>query len=311
VACIGVAAAKPAKSSPESVTIPLILQQAPQPKKPEPKKDEPKSPQAIIEEATPIAMQTQPSLMVPDLPPPESPTLAPALPTAPELFIPDLKPSPSPPPPKLATPPATEAKAASEPKPAPDASLVTIAKTALNNDATPPAPQPKAKPPQLNPGEMEPVEDVPNTSTRRKPPQPIKLVSEPQPALAEEPKRLIPQPKAKPVNPDPAEMKPVQDFSPGTFREGQDGKPPSFRCFVRDVMAFYDRTHVRCYNKVQGKVSYFAVDTNQPVAATVLAKALTAMQTGKPITISFAPGADLNPSNCGPKDCRRLIDIEN
>jgi hypothetical protein len=95
------------------------------------------------------------------------------------------------------------------------------------------------------------------------------------------------------------------------LRAARDGKPPAFRCFVRDVMAFYDRTHVRCYNKVQNKVSYFAVDTNQPISATLLAKALTAMQTGKPLTIVFAPDTDLNPSNCGKKDCRRLIDIEN
>jgi hypothetical protein len=43
----------------------------------------------------------------------------------------------------------------------------------------------------------------------------------------------------------------------------------------------------------------------------VLTKALAAMKSGKPITIAFAPDVDLNPSNCGPKDCRRLIDIEN
>ena len=45
---------------------------------------------------------------------------------------------------------------------------------------------------------------------------------------------------------------------------------------------------MRCYNKVQGKVYYFAVDTNQPVASTVVAKALTAMQTGKPLGIVLA-----------------------
>jgi hypothetical protein len=88
-------------------------------------------------------------------------------------------------------------------------------------------------------------------------------------------------------------------------------KPPAFRCFVRDVMAFYDRTHVRCYNKVRGQIAFFAVDTSQPIAATVMSKALNGMQMGKPITITFAPGSDLNPSNCDAKNCRRLLDIKN
>lgn len=88
-------------------------------------------------------------------------------------------------------------------------------------------------------------------------------------------------------------------------------KPPSFRCFVRDVMAFYDRTHVRCYNKARGKVIFFAVDTSQPIAKTVLSKALNGMQMGKPVTITFAPTADLNPTNCNAENCRRLLDIRN
>ncbi|MEQ1865057.1 MAG: hypothetical protein ABL996_10450, partial [Micropepsaceae bacterium] len=80
---------------------------------------------------------------------------------------------------------------------------------------------------------------------------------------------------------------------------------------VRDVMAFYDRTHVRCYNKARGKFMFFAVDTGQPIAATVLAKALNAIQLGKPVTITYAPSRDLNPSNCDRTNCRRLLDIKN
>ena len=76
-------------------------------------------------------------------------------------------------------------------------------------------------------------------------------------------------------------------------------------------MAFYDRTHLRCYNKARGKVFFFAVDTAQPIAATVLAKALNGMQMGKPVTVTYAPGPDLNPSNCDVKNCRRLLDIKN
>ena len=76
-------------------------------------------------------------------------------------------------------------------------------------------------------------------------------------------------------------------------------------------MAFYDRTHVRCYNKARSKFMFFAVDTGQPIAATVLSKALNAIQLGKPVTITYAPSRDLNPSNCDRTNCRRLLDIKN
>jgi hypothetical protein len=88
-------------------------------------------------------------------------------------------------------------------------------------------------------------------------------------------------------------------------------RPLAHRCFVRDVMSFYDRTHVRCYNRAQGKFSYFAVDTSQPVAETLLNKAWKSMRSGKPLTVKYAPTADLNPTNCAARDCRRLLDVAN
>jgi hypothetical protein len=88
-------------------------------------------------------------------------------------------------------------------------------------------------------------------------------------------------------------------------------KPMAHRCFVRDVMSFYDRTHVRCYNRAQGKFSYFAVDTSQPVAETLLNKAWKSMRSGKPLTVKYAPTSDLNPTNCAARDCRRLLDVAN
>ena len=88
-------------------------------------------------------------------------------------------------------------------------------------------------------------------------------------------------------------------------------KPLSHRCFVRDVMAFYDRTHVRCYNPARGKYNFFAVDTSQPVAETLLNKAWKSMRSGKPLTITYAPTAELNPTSCDPQNCRRLIDVLN
>ena len=134
--------------------------------------------------------------------------------------------------------------------------------------------------------------------------------SEAEPVVAMQTPAPKPKPKTEKTL-EPGEMMPVNDVPKNAVISARDGKPPSFRCFVRDVMAFYDRTHVRCYNKVNNRINFFAVDTAQPIAATLLQKSLNAMQTGKPITITFAPATDLNPSNCDRKDCRRLIDIVN
>jgi hypothetical protein len=150
----------------------------------------------------------------------------------------------------------------------------------------------------LRRGEMEPIDDY----------RPAKLA----PGGEKPAKTPTPQPKpAAPKKPPPnGEMKPVDDIPGGKLYVAAAGKAPAFRCFVRDVMAFYDRTHIRCYNKARGKLNFFAVDTNQPVAATLLEKGFAAMQSGKPVTITFAPDSDLNPSNCDRANCRRLIDIK-
>lgn len=302
-------------SGSDSVTIPLILRQAAPPKKVEPakKKEEPKSPQEILEQTTPVAMKaTDTSPEVPLLASPPAPTLDPVLPTTPELFVPDLTaPLPEPkaplsepkPQPKIKVPaPAAEPKPqAKNLLPAPAPSLEAKAPPVRLPVPKPAAPDPLQKPAIPPHFEMQPIDDV-------KPSQLRQVTAEPK----SQPKKLPPVPESQPepATPQQVEMRPAEEFKPGTLREDRDGKPPAFRCLVRDVMAFHDRTHVRCYNKVQGKVYYFAVDTNQPVASTVVSKALTAMQTGKPLGIVFAPGTDLNPPNCGP-NCRRLIDIEN
>jgi hypothetical protein len=89
----------------------------------------------------------------------------------------------------------------------------------------------------------------------------------------------------------------------------QQHKPPNWRCFVRDAMVFYDRVHVRCYNKTADGVTFFAVDTSQPIAVSLITKALSAMQQGRPVRIAYAPDGDLNPPGCRKTDCRRLLDI--
>lgn len=304
-----------AGSTSDSVTIPLILRQPGDAKPAEPKKKtpppktEPKSPQDILAEPTPVAMQSaEAPVEVPSLESPPAPVLEPAFPTNPELFVPDLTTPLSPPKSLIAEPKPQPKKLApaatpqptpivAEPKkliPAPVAPPEPKAPPTRIAEPKHPTPMPREKPRAAT---MEPVDDVKPSSLRK--------------AREAAPPALAPQePQEAPAAPRAVEMKPVEDLKSGTLRADPDGKPPSFRCLVRDVMAFSDRTHVRCHNKVQG-VSTFAVDTNQPVAETVVTKALAAMKSGKPITIAFAPGSDLNPANCGPKNCRRLIDIEN
>ncbi len=200
----------------------------------------------------------------------------------------------------------------------------------------PPMPQPKPTPPALKEqgpvvaaapadsskplrrGEMEPIDDY-------RPKKPSSVVVDPTaldralvPATEKPARTPIPQPK--PAAPKPkaeakilakGEMEPVDDVPGPKALITRRGEASTFRCFVRDVMAFYDRTHIRCYNKAKNKLNFFAVDTGQPISASVVSKGLAAMQAGKPATITFAPEPDLNPSNCAAANCRRLIDIQN
>lgn len=113
---------------------------------------------------------------------------------------------------------------------------------------------------------------------------------------------------AAPPQPAPATTAPAKP--PQTqAAPPQQHKPPNWRCFVRDAMVFYDRVHVRCYNKTAQGVTFFAVDTSQPIAVSLVTKALTAMQQGRPVKIAYAPDTDLNPPGCRKTDCRRLLDI--
>ena len=161
-------------------------------------------------------------------------------------------------------------------------------------------------PPPIAPAEPAPSPTDPFVPPAMLPPD--EVITPIAPPMPRPKPKLVP--KLVKVKVAPGEMAPVDDIPGGKLYKVEPGKAPLFRCFVRDVMAFYDRTHVRCYNKARGKLNFFAVDTNQPVSATVLEKGLAAMQSGKPVTLSFAPDADLNPSNCDRANCRRLIDIK-
>jgi len=109
---------------------------------------------------------------------------------------------------------------------------------------------------------------------------------------------------------------PIADDPPpraarATPRSPSAMSPVAHRCFVREVSSFHDRTHVRCHNAADQRLIQFAVDTAQPVAETLLVKAWQSMRSGKPLRILYAPTPDVNPPNCKPRSCRRLLDATN
>ena len=200
----------------------------------------------------------------------------------------------------------SEKPPAPAPKPAADKTAATTA-TPLSPQAIVTVPPPEFTAEPLGPPAIEFDESA-------LPLPPALAPAKEKPAAAArlpQPKPPLPKSTAERNPPPRGVMQPVDDSPGGKAYVAAPGKAPVFRCFVRDVMAFYDRTHIRCYNKARGKLNFFAVDTGQPVAASVLEKGLAAMQSGKPATITFAPGSDLNPSNCDRANCRRLIDIQN
>lgn len=278
---------------------------------------EPMSPQAIVT-IPPPAFSTEP-LFGPGLDLDEdafpTPSVDPALIEGREVETKEVEPA------AIETP---KVRLEAKPQPAP-----------LPMRPTPPTPMPQQKPSPpalkqqtaaapaeparpLRRGEMEPIDDYrppvrpsvvvdPSALDRALLPAKEKAARAPVP----QPKPAAPKPKAEAKILAKGEMEPVDDVPGPKALKTKPGGASTFRCFVRDVMAFYDRTHVRCYNKAKNKLNFFAVDTGQPISASVVSKGLAAMQAGKPATITFAPEAELNPSNCAAANCRRLIDIQN
>jgi hypothetical protein len=254
-------------------------------------------------------------------------------------------PQPKPPVPALAAPATTAAAIETHPRrgvmepiddyrPSPRSSVI-VDPSALErtltttNEKSAVPPMPRAKPPApavqvaaaaegkrpLRRGEMEPIDDyrpAKRMATTEQPPEASLATPEEKPVSAPttEPKPALPKSVMEKKTPTRNEIMPAGDAPASKMFKAAPGKATTFRCFVRDVTAHYDRTHIRCYNKAKGKLYFFAVDTNQPISATVVSKGLAAMQAGEPATISFAPEADLNPANCAPANCRRLIDIQ-
>lgn len=131
------------------------------------------------------------------------------------------------------------------------------------------------------------------------PPMPPPTVVRQGTPIPDDPVPVVRRPPPEAVSPDAGET--IQD----------ELNPVAHRCFVRDVMAFIDRTRVRCHNAAQGRLVFFAVDTGQPFAGTLLQRAWRSIRSGRPLQLQYAPTPDLNPPNCRAKDCRRVIDAAN
>lgn len=272
------------------------------------------TPQAIIE-IPPPAFTTEP--LFPNGVPIDEETVP-----TPEPAIIDAEEKPAAEPPPLPRPKPEAPAAVKQDEPAPPAAAPPPPKpTEVLRAAPQPAPlakeatAPATEKRPLRRGEMEPIDDYRPSSVvvdttaldRSLMPGSDKAAKIPSP----QPKPEAPAPKVEKKSPPRGEMMPIDDIPGGKSYKAPPGSAATFRCFVRDVMAFYDRTHIRCYNKAKNKLNFFAVDTGQPISEALVAKGLAAMKSGKPATVTFAPEADLNPSNCAAANCRRLIDIQN
>jgi hypothetical protein len=94
-------------------------------------------------------------------------------------------------------------------------------------------------------------------------------------------------------------------------------------CYVVDVATFGDRVHIHCGIPPNGCVNiggtglcpgklpyeYFAVETNSPMAASVVQSGLAGLNSKRPLEITYSDNADDNPAGCLQQDCRRIVSV--
>ena len=94
-------------------------------------------------------------------------------------------------------------------------------------------------------------------------------------------------------------------------------------CYVIDVATFSDRVHIHCgmpntgcgtatgycNAKPPNEPPYFAVETNSPMAASVVQSGLAAQNSKRALEISYDDNPDDNPAGCLQKDCRRIVGV--
>lgn len=94
-------------------------------------------------------------------------------------------------------------------------------------------------------------------------------------------------------------------------------------CHVIDVATFSDRVHVHCAAPVtacsltpggcsqsaQSEPPYFAVETDSPMAASVVQSGLAALIHNRSLDISYDDNPGANPAGCLQHDCRRILAV--
>ena len=94
-------------------------------------------------------------------------------------------------------------------------------------------------------------------------------------------------------------------------------------CYPVDVATFSDRVHVHCAPPVtacsltpgacsqqtQNGPLYFALETNSPMAASVVQSGLVALVNKRALEISYDDNPDDNPAGCLQQDCRRIVGV--
>jgi hypothetical protein len=85
----------------------------------------------------------------------------------------------------------------------------------------------------------------------------------------------------------------------------------SSHCLVLEVATFDNRVHIRAkcdYSDTQTP-TYVAVESNSPMAATVVQVGLFALTSKRFVNVFYDTNIGANPVGCNQNDCRRLIGL--
>jgi hypothetical protein len=87
-------------------------------------------------------------------------------------------------------------------------------------------------------------------------------------------------------------------------------------CTVGEVAVYYNRVHIFCSGPAvtdisdgAGGIRFFALAISDPMAAHAVTIASAALVSGRPISLTYAPGASNNPEGCAAHDCRKIANV--
>ena len=84
----------------------------------------------------------------------------------------------------------------------------------------------------------------------------------------------------------------------------------SSHCLVYEVATFDNRVHIRVKcDYGEQTPTYVAVESNSPMAATVVQVGLFAMTSKRFVNVFYDDNVGANPAGCNQNDCRRIIGV--